>query len=148
MYWNAGWGLGRGYISLARLPQQLHEQHVLLSFFVLGLLSLRSFCSAVSTARRAVRFDSTFLFQAPPLFAESFMGHFENTIVPYRRPPKLHFENFRINFRFTLETWLWEIQDLVYFQIFHKRLSLINEYETYGTTYEHICTYIHTYIHT
>ena len=24
----------RGYISLARLPQQLHEQHVLLSFFL------------------------------------------------------------------------------------------------------------------
>ena len=25
-------------------------------------------------------------------------GHFENTIVPYRRPPKPHFENFNINY--------------------------------------------------
>ena len=46
-----------------------------------------------------VTFDSTFLsFHAPPLFAESFAGHFENTIVPYRRPLKLHFENFRMNY--------------------------------------------------
>ena len=66
--------------------------------FALGLLSLCSFCSAVSTAQRAVTFDATFLFQAPPLFVESFTGHFENMIVPYRQPPKLHFENFRINF--------------------------------------------------
>ena len=28
-----------------------------------------------------------------PMFAGSFMGHFENTIVPYRQLQKLHFEN-------------------------------------------------------
>ena len=27
LYRNAGWGLGMRYISLTRLPQQLHEQH-------------------------------------------------------------------------------------------------------------------------
>ena len=33
----------------------------------------------------AVTFDFTFpSFQAPPLFAESFADHLENTIVPYR----------------------------------------------------------------
>ena len=66
-------------------------------YFLFGPVSLcSSFCFAVSTAWRAVTpaFDFTFLFQAPPLFAESFAGHFENTIVPYRRPPKLHFVNF------------------------------------------------------
>ena len=31
---------------------------------------------------------------APPLFAGSFAGHLENKIVPYRRPPTLHFANF------------------------------------------------------
>ena len=43
-------------------------------------------------------------FQAPPLFAKSFAGHFENMIVPYRQTPKLHFENFpyQLPLRFTL----------------------------------------------
>ena len=30
----------------------------------------------------------------PPLFAGSFAGHLENKIVPYQRPPTLHFANF------------------------------------------------------
>ena len=92
----------RSYISFARLPQQLREQHSTPCFlFFLGLLSLCSFCSAVSTARPrcTVTFDSTFLsFQTPPLFAKSFTGHFENMIVPYQRPLKLHFENFHMNY--------------------------------------------------
>ena len=39
-----------------------------------------------------------FLFQAPLLFVGYFAGHFENTVVPYLRPPKLHFMNFHINY--------------------------------------------------
>ena len=34
------------------------------------------------------------------------------------------------------------------FEFFTTRLSLFNEYEIYGTTYEYIYTYIHTHIHT
>ena len=66
--------------------------------FVLGLLSLCSFYSAVSTAWSAVTLDFTFLFQAPPLFAASFVGHFENTIGPYQQPLKFHFKNSCTNY--------------------------------------------------
>ena len=45
-----------------RVSQQLHESCLVLSF-VLGLLSLCSFCSAVSAARHAlIKFDSMFPF--------------------------------------------------------------------------------------
>ena len=81
------------------LPQQLHEQHALLSLLSWAYSACVLF-ALLFQQRGALSpsFDSTFLFQAPPLFAESFAGHFENTIVPYRRPPKLHFENFPINY--------------------------------------------------
>ena len=36
------------------------------------------------------------------------VGYFENTIVPYRRPLKLHFENFNINYPLDLLCMLWE----------------------------------------
>ena len=36
------------------------------------------------------------------------MGHFKNMIVPYQRPPKLHFENFIINYPLDLLCMLWE----------------------------------------
>ena len=62
--------------------------------FVLGLPSLCSFAqAAVSAVRHALSaFDSMFPFLLP-LFAGSFAGHYDNTIVPYRQPPKPHFKN-------------------------------------------------------
>ena len=75
--------VSQDYLSTARAARLAFS-------FVLDVLSLCSFCSVVSTARQAVMFNSTFLsFQAPLLFVESFAGHFENTIVPHRRLPKL-----------------------------------------------------------
>ena len=76
-----GGGWERGYISLARLPQQLLEQHALLSLMswaystcaVFGLLFQQR-------AGSGVTFDSTFLRSSVVC-----VGHFENTIVPYRR---------------------------------------------------------------
>ena len=48
----------RGYISLARLPQQLHDRHVLLSFFCPGLTqpAFFLFCCFNSATRCHVRF--------------------------------------------------------------------------------------------
>ena len=91
---NAGRGL---WMMLARLPQQLHEQHALLSILSWAY-SACVLCSAVSMAWCAIMFDFTFLFQASSLFVGYFAGHFENTVVPYLRPPKLHFVNFHINY--------------------------------------------------
>ena len=123
-----GGGWEWGYISLARLPQQLHKQHACLSLMSWAY-SACAFCSAVPTARSAVTFDSTFLFDC---WGSSVVcvGHFENTIVPYRRPPKLYFENFNINYPLDL---LEEHGSI--FKFFTTRLSLFNEYEI---------TYIHT----
>ena len=102
--------------------------------YVLGLLSLYSFRSAVSTPRRAVTYDFTFLF-GPPLFAGSFAGHLENKIVPYRRPPTLHFANFRnMAVRIT--------------SVFSKFSQRDYRMRTSGTMYKYIHTYIHTYIQT
>ena len=91
-----GGGWERGYISLARLPQQLLKQHALLSLMSWALiLSLCCICSAVSIQWR-VTFDSTFLFEARPLFAwvtsRTQLCHIDD------RPPKLHFENFNIDY--------------------------------------------------
>ena len=75
----------------------------------------------------------------------SFAGHFENTIVPYRRPPKLHFANFHINYPLDLLQEHGCEKCKCIFKFFATRLSLFNEYECiYGTTYEYIHTYIHT----
>ena len=91
---NAGRELGTGdYVSLARLPQQLLNQHALLSLLCPGRTQPVLFL--VCCFKSAVTFDSTFLFEAPPLFA--WVTLHENTTVPYRRPPKFHFENFNIN---------------------------------------------------
>lgn len=64
--------------------------------FVLGLLS-RSFCCAVSAVQHGhIRFYFLFL---TSMFAGSFMGHFENTMVPYLQLQKLHFENIVVPYR-------------------------------------------------
>ena len=95
LYRNAGRGLGTR-LHLSRETTSAQAARFAFSY-VLGLLSLCSFCSAVSTARSAVTFDSTFLFDC---WGSSVVcvGHFENTIVPYGRPPKLHFKNLNINY--------------------------------------------------
>ena len=118
----------------------------------LGLLSLCCFWSAVSTAQSAVMFDSTF----SSLWGSSVVcvGDFENTIVPYRRPPKLHFVNFHINYPLDLLYMLWEHGREKYKWNFSQRdyhYSMNTKFmvwhtNTYAHTYRH--TYIHTYIHT
>ena len=89
-------------------------------------------------AGSAVTFDSTFFFEAPPLFARitsrTRLRHIDD------RPPKLHFENFNIDYPLDLLC----CEKYVYFQIFTTRLSLSNKYKIYGTTYEYIHTYIQT----
>ena len=146
----------RGYISLVRLPEQ---QHALLSFLSWAYLA----CVLVALLFRQrggchTAFDSTFLsFQAPPLLAKSFAGH---TIVPYRRTPKLHFENFpyQLPLRFTLGCEKYhgyyrlvismEIHNfVVHFQIFHDATIVIQRIR--NLRYDvRIHMYIHTYIHT
>ena len=93
-------------------------------------------------AGSVVTFDSTFLFEAPPLFARvtsrTRLCHIDD------QPPKLHFENFNIDYPSDL--LCCEKYKCIF--EFSPRLSLFSEYKIYGTTYEYIYTYIHTYIHT
>ena len=103
----------------------------------MGVLSLCCFWSAVSTVQSAVEFDSTFLFEAPPLFA---------WVTLRARLCHIDDPQYQLPLIFTLHAlgaWLWDIR---IFKIFTTRLSLFNEYEIYGITYEYI--YAHTYIHT
>ena len=93
-----GGGWERGYISLARLPQQLLEQHALLYLMSWAYSACAVFVLLFQPERAgsAVTFDSTFLFEAPPLFAwvtsRIRLCHIDD------RPPKLHFENFNIDY--------------------------------------------------
>ena len=143
--WARGWE--RGYISLARLPQQLLEQHALLSLMSWAY----SACAAVfvllfqQRAGSGVTFDSTFLFEARPLFAwvtsRTRLCHVND------RPPKLRFENFNIDYLLVGLDLLQEHgceKFKCIFKFFTTWLSLFNKYEIYGTTYEYIHTYIHT----
>ena len=84
LYRNAGRELETGgYISLARLPQQLLKQHALLS---LGVLSLCCFWSAVSTAQSVVMLDSTFLFEVFAwVTSRTALGQLENTETRERK---------------------------------------------------------------
>ena len=92
-----GGGWERGYISLARLPQQLLEQHALLSLMSWAYSTCAVFALLFQQrAGSGVTFNSTFLFEAPPLFAwvtsRTRLCHIDD------RPPKLHFENFNIDY--------------------------------------------------
>ena len=65
-----GGGWERGYISLARPPQQLLEQHALLSLMSWTYSACAVFVLLFQQRDgSAVTFDSTFLFDTPPLFA-------------------------------------------------------------------------------
>ena len=93
--WVGGWE--RGYISFARLPQQLLEQHALLSLMSWAYSTCAVFALLFQQrAGSSVTFDSTFLFEARPLFAcvtsRTRLCHIDD------RPPKLHFENFNIDY--------------------------------------------------
>ena len=61
--------------------------------FVLHLFSLCSFCSAVQQHNTFCHVCFCVSF-SPPLFPGSFVGHFENTMVPFWQP-----------WSFTLRTW-------------------------------------------
>ena len=92
-----GGGWERGYISLARLPQQLLKQHALLSLMSWAYSTCAVFALLFQQrAGSGVTFDSTFLFEARPLFAwvtsRTRLYHVDD------RPPKLHFENFNIDY--------------------------------------------------
>ena len=92
-----GRGWERGYISLARLPQQLLEQHALLSLMSWAYSTCAVFALLFQQhAGSGVTFDSTFLFEACPLFtwvtSRTRLCHIDN------RPPKLHIENFNIDY--------------------------------------------------
>ena len=123
------------------------------SIFVLGLLSLCSFLlCCFSSVERSVKFDSMFSFLFCYLIVGPFMGHFENTVVPYWQSLKLHFKNtmvpHQLPLRLTLAMRLLRNTHVFFFQIFHNAISLFKRYECiYGTRYEYILTYIHIYIH-
>ena len=143
--------------SLVRLPQQLHEQHALLYFLPWAYSVCVLLLCCFNCAARSVTFDSTFPFLLRCLRGP-LRGHFENTMVPYRRPPMLHFKNtivsFQLPLRFTLGIWLWDCRKIhVYFQKFHNAQLRIRMYlrcDVRIRTYIHTCihTYIHTYIQT
>ena len=132
-----GGGWERGYISLARLPQQLLEQHALLSLMswaystcaVFGLLFQQR-------AGSGVTFDSTFFFEARPL---SLREHdcAISTIDPRSftlRTPGL---------KFTSGTWLRNISLFSNFSQRDSRYSTNTKFTVRRTN-----TYTHTYIDT
>ena len=90
-----GGGWERGYISLARPPQQLLEQHALLMSWAYSACAVFVLLFQ-QRAGNAVMLDSTFFFEAPLLFAwvtsRTRLCHIDD------RPPKLHFENFNIDY--------------------------------------------------
>ena len=100
--------------------------------YVLGLLSL---CSAVSLnsvpgalSHSILRFSLRLLrYLRGSLREHDCMCYIDD------RPPKLHFENFNIDYPLDLLC----CEKYVYFQIFTTRLSLFNEHKIYGTTYEY-----------
>ena len=91
-----GGGWERGYISLARQPQQLLEQHALLSLMSWAYSTCAVFTIFQQRAGSGVTFDSTFLFEGCRLFAwvtsRTRLCHIDD------RPPKLHCENFNIDY--------------------------------------------------
>ena len=62
-----------------------------------------SSCCCFSSMACSVIFDSMFPFLLCCLF---FAGHFDNTIVPYRRPPKVHFKNTMVPYQLPLRITL------------------------------------------
>ena len=79
----------RSYGSLARLPQQLHEQHALLSLMSWAYSACILFALPFQRRGALSRMILHFSF-ALPLFVGSFAGHLENKIEDPR-----HFTNFR-----------------------------------------------------
>ena len=94
----------------ARQPQPLHKQHVLL-YLLSWAYSVCVLFAVLLQQRGALHHIRFYVSFSSLLFAGSFAGHFENTTVPYRRPPRLHSENkmipYQLPLRFTLRTsWL------------------------------------------
>ena len=81
-----------------------------------------------------------------PLFVVSFAGHFDNTIVPYWQPLKLHFKNMMVRYQLPLD--LATMRNVavrhpriqMYFQIFYNSDIVIQHLQN--------DIRIHTYIHT
>ena len=115
------------------------------------LTSLCSFCSAVSAARRTLsRSILHFLFSS--VVCRVLHGSLREQDGAISTTPKLHFENTMVPYQLPLDLrWAVRLPRNNYtciFKFFTTRVSLFNEYECiYGTTYEYISTYIHTYRH-
>ena len=83
-----------------------------------------------------------------PLFAGSFAGHFNNMIVPYRQPPKLHFNNtvpHQLPLRLTVAMRLPR-NTRVFF--FCNAIIIIQKIQMFLRYDVQIHTNIHTYIQT
>jgi len=87
---------------------------------------------------------------SPPLFVGSFVGSFENTIVPYQQPPKLQFTNTVVSYQLPCwKTWLWDCQEMhVHFQIFHNAGIAIQQIRMYLLYDMQIHTYRHCFCST
>ena len=70
---------------------------------------------------------------SPPLFAGSFVGHFDNTIPPYRQPPKLHFKNTMVPYQLPLRLMLKnvDVRLLRNTHIFHNADIVIQQLRKY-----------------
>ena len=146
-----GGGWERGYISVARLPQQLLEQHALLSLMSWAYSTCAVFALLFQQcAGSGVTFDSTFLFEARALVRCLRRSLREPDCAMSTIDPR----SFTLRTSISTTLALDSLQEhgcekfKCIFKFFTTRLSLINEYEIYGTTYEYIHTYIHTYIQT
>ena len=82
----------------------------------------------------------------PLLFAESFTGHFDNTIVLYQQPPKLHFNNTvvlcQLPIRFTSKHLLdWLAREILNL---HNMTCYSRNTYVFLVWCTNICTYIQT----
>ena len=138
-----GGGWERGYISLARLPQQLHEQqHALLSLMSGRTQPVLFFALLLQQHRVLSRSILHFSLRLLGCFHGSLWEH--DCAISTTPEASLHEQ---LPLRFTLGTWLWEIQ-VVYFQIFHNATSVIQQIQNLRYDVQiHMYIHIHTYRH-
>ena len=144
---------GCGY---TRQPQQLHKQHAVLYHLSWAHL-VWVHCALLFQQRGVLRRVQSYVTLCSSVVYGVFQpGHFESTMVPYRRAPKLHFKNVIVPSNYPLDLgWEhgWDCREIhvhKFFEFFTTQLLLLfNTYTCiYGTPYKYIHTYVHTYIHT
>ena len=134
--WILGGGWERGYVSLVRLPQQLHKQHALLSLMSWAYSACALF-ALLFQQRRAL---SHLILHFSLRFLRCLCGSLREHDYALLTTPEASLQElqYQLPLRFTLGTGCI----VRYFQIFTMRLLLFNK--IYGTTYKYICTYIQT----